>query len=70
MLIPQMLLYILQPQKLAAFTAEEAGAASQAGGQQNCPGGRAVQQGGDAVGREEVGAEEGEAGGAGTRGAG
>ena len=41
---------------------------AQAGGQQHGPGGGTVQQGGDAMGGEEVGAEEGEDGEAGSTG--
>ena len=41
---------------------------AQAGGQQHCHGGGAVQQGGDAMGGEEVGAEEGEGGEVGSTG--
>ena len=56
MFVAHVLLYLLLPQPLLPLSAEEAGVAAQAGGKQHCAGGRAIQQGGDAVGGEEVGA--------------
>ena len=62
MRVAQVFLHFLMPQPLLSLPAEEAGVAPQAGGQQHGSGGGAVQEGGDAMCREEVGAEEGEAG--------
>ena len=62
MRVAQVLLHFLMPQPQLSLPAEEAGVAPQAGGQQHGPGGGTVKQGGDAMCREEVGAEEAEAG--------
>ena len=62
MRVAQVLLHFLMPQPQLSLPSEEAGVAPQAGGQQHGPGGGTVQQGGDPMGGEEVGAEVGEGG--------
>ena len=58
----EVLLQLLLSQANPCLPTEKAGVSAKTDGQQHSPGGGAVQQGGDAMAGEEVGAEEGEGG--------
>ena len=58
----EVLLQLLLSQANPSLPTEKAGVSAKTDGQQHSPGGGAVQQGGDAMGGEEVGAEDSEGG--------